>query len=138
VRRIPTLAIAVALLVSMAACSRTAASDITITLDNLTDTPVGLYVNDEWVGTYPAGASVQEPLGDHGGAPYVVDVRTPAGTSLARANVNEAQAASMAEGGAAVAVEQGLPCGIVRLVIGELAEDEAPAPAERVAPGPCD
>jgi hypothetical protein len=138
VRRISSLVIAVALLVSMAACSRTAASDITITLDNRTDTPVGLYVNDEWVGTYPPGASVREPLGDHGGAPYIVDVRTPAGTSLARVDVNEAQAASITMGGAAVAVEQGLPCGIIRLVIGALAEDEAPAPAESVAPGACD
>jgi hypothetical protein len=138
VRRIGTLAIALLLLVSMAACSRTAASDITITLDNLTDTPVGLYINDEWVGTYPAGASVQEPLGDHGGAPYVVDVRTPAGTSLARANVNEAQAASITDGGPAVAAEVGLPCGVIRLVIGVLAEGEAPAPAESVAPGSCD
>jgi hypothetical protein len=137
VRRIPTLAIAVTLLVSIAACSRTATSDIIITLDNMTDTPVGLYVNDEWVGTYPAGARVQEPLGDHGGAPYVVDVRTPAGTSLARVDVNEAQAASITDGGAAVAAEQGLPCGIIRLVIGELAANEAPAPAESVAPGPC-
>jgi hypothetical protein len=138
VRRIGTLAIALALLVSMAACSRTAASDITITLDNLTDTPVGLYVNDEWVGTYPAGAAVQQPLGDHGGAPYVIDVRTPAGTSLARASVDEAQAVSMVDGGPPVAHEQGLPCGIIRLVVGELAEDEAPAPAESVAPGSCD
>jgi len=137
VRPIQTLLMAVVLLVSMVACSRTAVSDITISLDNLTDTPVGLYVNDEWVGTYPAGAIVQEPLGDHGGAPYIVDVRTPSGTSLIRADVNEAQARSLVGGGPAIASEQGLPCGIIRLVIGELAAGEAPAPAQSVAPGPC-
>jgi hypothetical protein len=131
------LAAAIAMLVVSVACSRTAVADITITMDNQTDTPVGLYVNDEWVGTYPAGASVQEPLGDHGGAPYVVDVRTPGGTSLARVDVNAAQAASITGGGPAVASEVGLPCGIIRLVVGELADDEAPAPAESVAPGPC-
>lgn len=136
-RLTPSLAMAVALLLSLVACSRTAAADITITLDNLTDTPVGLYVNDEWVGTYPAGASVQEPLGDHGGAPYVVDVRTPSGASLTRADVSEAQAASLSGGGPAIASEQGLPCGIIRLVIGELADDEAPVPAVSVPPGPC-
>jgi hypothetical protein len=137
VRLISSIAVAVVLLVSMVACSRTAVSDITITLDNLTDTPVGLYVNDEWVGTYPAGATVQEPLGDHGGAPYVVEVRTPSGASLARAEVNEAQAASLTGGGMAIASEVGLPCGIIRLVIGDLAADEAPAPAESVPPGVC-
>lgn len=131
------LAAAIAMLVVSVACSRTAVADITITMDNQTDTPVGLYVNDEWVGTYPAGASVQEPLGDHGGAPYVVDVRTPGGTSLARVDVNAAQAASITGGGPAVASEVGLPCGIIRLVVGELADHEAPAPAESVAPGPC-
>jgi hypothetical protein len=52
--------------------------------------------------------------------------------------VDEAQAVSMVDGGPPVALEQGLPCGIIRLVVGELAEDEAPAPAESVAPGSCD
>ncbi|MFP5343276.1 MAG: hypothetical protein ACLGIJ_10170 [Candidatus Limnocylindria bacterium] len=135
--RLLPLAMAVAFLVSAAACSRTAVSDITITLDNLTDTPVGLYINDAWVGTYPAGWSVQEPLGDHGGAPYLVDVRTASGASLIRADVNEAQAASLVDGGPAIAVEHGVACGIIRLVIGELAADEAPAPARSVEPGPC-
>lgn len=122
----------------VAGCARTAPSDIQITLDNLTDTPVGLYINDDWVGTYPAGGSTRQPLGDHGGAPYAVEVRSPSGAVLATIGVNAAQAESLSGGGGPViALEQGLPCGIVRLVVGELAAGEVPAPAARVAPGPC-
>jgi hypothetical protein len=137
VRPIAASVVAIALILAVLGCSRAGVEGIPITVDNLTDTPVGLYVNDEWVGTYPPGATIREPLGDHGGAPYVVEVRTPSGRSLISAGVNEAQAASLTDGGPAVASELGVPCGIVRLVIGELAEDEAPAPAQSVAPGPC-
>ena len=122
----------------VAGCARTAPPDIQITLDNLTDTPVGLYVNDDWVGTYPAGGSTRQPLGNHGGAPYVVEVRSPSGAVLATVGVNADQAASLSgDRGPAIALEQGVPCGIVRLVVGELAADEVPAPAASVAPGPC-
>ena len=132
-----TLLVLSAVVALVAGCARTAPSDIRITLDNLTDTPVGLYVNDDWVGTYPAGGSTRQPLGDHGGAPYAVEVRSPSGAVLATVGVNEAQAQSIAGGGPAIALELGVPCGIVRLVVGELTADEAPAPAESLSPGPC-
>ncbi|CAN5602453.1 hypothetical protein BH20CHL7_BH20CHL7_09950 [soil metagenome] len=131
------LAVTVALALAVAGCARMAPSDIQITLDNLTDTPVGLYVNEDWVGTYPAGGTTRPPLGDHGGAPYEVEVRSPSGATLATVAVNEAQADSLSGGGAAIALEQGVPCGIVRLLVGELAADEVPAPAASVPPGPC-
>lgn len=127
----------VALALATSGCARTAVADITITLDNLTDTPIGLYVNGDWVGTYPAGAAAEQPLGDHGGAPYAVEARSDSGAVLAMVGVNEAQARALAEDGPAVAIEQGVPCGIVRIVVGELGPDEAPAPAASISPGPC-
>ena len=126
-----------ALALATSGCARTAVADITITLDNLTDSPIGLYVNGEWVGTYPAGATTEQPLGDHGGAPYAVEARSDSGAVLAMVGVNEAQARALAQDGPAVAIEQGVPCGVVRIVVGELGPDEAPAPAASVPPGPC-
>ncbi|MEO6206570.1 MAG: hypothetical protein ABIP77_01290 [Candidatus Limnocylindrales bacterium] len=127
----------VALVFAVSGCSRTAVADITISLDNLTDTPIGLYVNGEWVGTYPAGATTEQPLGDHGGAPYSVEARSGSGAVLATVGVNEAQAQTPAQAGQGLAVEQGVPCGIVRIVVGELGPDAVPAPAASVSPGPC-
>jgi len=51
--------------------------------------------------------------------------------------INEAQAASLDRPDGAVAEEIGVPCGVVRVVVGTLAEDAAPAPAASVPPGPC-
>lgn len=127
----------VALVLATSGCGRTAVADITITLDNLTDTPIGLYVNGDWIGTYPAGATTEQPLGDHGGAPYAVEGRSDSGAVLATVRVNEAQAQDLAEAGQAVAIEQGVPCGVVRIVVGELGPNEVPAPAASVPPGPC-
>ena len=126
-----------ALALATSGCARTAVDDITITVDNLTDTPIGLYVNGEWVGTYAAGASTEQPLGDHGGAPYAVEARSDSGAILAMVGVNEAQARALAEDGPAVAIEQGVPCGVIRIVVGELGPDEVPAPAASVPLGPC-
>ncbi|MEX1172780.1 MAG: hypothetical protein WEG56_09230 [Chloroflexota bacterium] len=131
------LAATLVIALAIAGCARMAPSDIQITLDNLTDTPVGLYVNDDWVGTYPAGGTTRQPLGDHGGAPYEVEVRSPSGATLATIAVNQAQAESLSGGGPAIALEQGVPCGIVRLVVGEVAAGEVPALAASVPPGPC-
>lgn len=135
--RVASVALALVLAASAIGCARMAVGDIPITLDNLTDTPVGLYVNGDWVGTYSAGASTTQTLGDHGGAPYDVEVRTESGAVLAEVAVNEAQAASLTGGAMPIGVEQGVPCGIVRIVIGVPDADVVPAPGEAVAPGPC-
>ncbi|MEX2183445.1 MAG: hypothetical protein WEC14_03295 [Chloroflexota bacterium] len=131
------LAATLVIALAIAGCARMAPSDIQITLDNGTDTPVGLYVNDDWVGTYPAGGTTRQPLGDHGGAPYEVEIRSPSGAVLATVGVNDAQAGSISDGGLAIALEQRVPCGIVRLVVGELAPNNTPVPAASVPPGPC-
>lgn len=135
--RIRLVVALVALVLATSGCGRTASADITITLDNLTDTPIGLYVNGDWIGTYAPGATTKQPLGDHGGAPYAVEARSDSGAALAVVRVNEAQAQDLAEAGRGVAVEQGVPCGVVRIVVGELGPSAVPAPAASVPPGPC-
>ena len=77
-----------------------------------------------------------EALGDHGGAPYEIETRSPTGAILGFVSVNASQAASLADGGPAVVTETGVPCGVIRLVVGDLPANEAPAPAASIAPGP--
>ncbi|MGK2851912.1 MAG: hypothetical protein ACSLFN_13495 [Candidatus Limnocylindrales bacterium] len=136
-RGVVILGLVAAMAIGMSACARMGVGDIPITLDNLTDTPVGLYVNGDWVGTYPAGASTTQTLGDHGGAPYDVEVRTESGAVLAELGVNEPQAASLTGGAIPIGLEQSVPCGIVRIVVGVPDPLVAPAPGEAVPPGPC-
>lgn len=114
-----------------------AVGDIPVTLDNQTDIPVGLYVNGDWVGTYPAGGSTTQALGGHGGAPYDVEVRSDSGAVLAEMAINEPQAASLTGGGMPIGVDQGVPCGVIRIVVGMPDPDVEPAPAEAVPPGAC-
>ena len=52
-------------------------------------------------------------------------------------SINEAQAAKLDTPGDGVAEEVGVPCGVLRLVVGTLPADAAPAPAASVSPGPC-
>jgi hypothetical protein len=136
-RGITLLAIVVGSLLVVTGCS-SSAPEARISLDNLTDTAVGLYVNGDLTGTYQPGTSVQVPLSDFGAAPYVIEVRSPSGTVLASANVNVPTAEAQANGrGNAVGDEVGLPCGIIRILVGALADGEALAPAASVEPGPC-
>jgi len=136
-RAVISLLLLVAFAAATSGCARMAVGDIPITLDNLTDTPVGLYVNGDWVGTYPAGASTTQTLGGHGGAPYDVEVRSASGAVLAEMAVNEPQAASLTGGAMPIGVEQGVPCGVVRIVVGVPDPGAVPAPAQAVPPGPC-
>ncbi len=56
---------------------------LTLGLDNGTDRPVLLYVNDEWVGTFPVGAERDDiTTSDHGGPPWRIEARTDAGVVL--------------------------------------------------------
>ena len=126
-----------ALAIGTSGCARMGVGDIPVTLDNLTDIPVGLYVNGDWVGTYPAGASTTQTLGAHGGAPYDVEARSDSGAVLAEVAVNEPQAVTLTGGGMPIGVEQGVPCGVIRIVVGIPDPDVAPAPGEAVPSGPC-
>ncbi len=130
--------LALASMLAFGACSRVVVSELPIHVDNLTDTAIGVYVNGEWAGTYPPGATTVVPLGDHGGAPYVIEARSPAGGVLAAVEVNEASALALTDpAGMPVGKEVAVPCGIIRIVVGELGVDQTLSPAASVEPGPC-
>lgn len=120
-----------------AGCVSPSSADARIHLDNLTDVSVGTYVNGEWAGTSAAGTSAEAPLGGHGGPAYTIEIRSLSNVVLMTLRVNEAQAGSIGVRGRGVAGEVGVPCGILRVVVGTLEDGAVPAPAESVAPGPC-
>jgi len=120
-----------------AGCTSPISADARIHLDNLTDISVGIYVNGGWAGTSAAGTSAEAQLGGHGGPPYTIEIRSSSNVVLMTVNVNEAQAESIGLVGRGVADEVGVPCGILRVVVGTLEDGAVPAPAESVAPGPC-
>jgi len=135
--RAARLSLAIALVVAGCVSPRSAA-DVQLQLDNATDTPVGLYVDGTWIGTYPAGATTTLPLRQQGDPPYRIEARSPSGTVLAATEVNVPSLESLEAGtGMPVGESVGLPCGVVTLLVGELAPDQALSPAMSVPPGPC-
>jgi hypothetical protein len=57
---------------------------LSLGLDSGLDRPVLLYVNDEWVGTFPVGSDRDDiTTGAHGGPAWRIEVRTDAGRTLA-------------------------------------------------------
>lgn len=80
--------------VSLAGCAGfTGDPALTLGLDSGLDRPTLLYVNDEWVGTFPAGVErVDITTGAHGGPPWRVEARTDAGVALVAFEVVDEEA----------------------------------------------
>ena len=114
-----------------------ASSDISVTIENDTGVPVGLYVDGAWVGTYAPGAQVAVPLPVRDRFPITVELRSPSDAVLVAVALSEDQHAAAEAGGYGAGASQGLPCGTLTLVVGRLDSGEAPAPAATVAPGTC-
>jgi hypothetical protein len=101
---------------------------LTLGLVNDTDRPVLVYVNDEWVGTFPVDADRDDiTTSAHGGPPWRVEVRTDAGTVLA---AFEADTATLPTG-----IEAETTCGDLAAWAGD-----ARPPELEIAPGtvPCE
>ena len=114
-----------------------APSDIPVTIENDTSVPVGLYVDAAWVGTYAPGAQVAVPLPERDRFPVTVELRSPSDAVLVSLTLSEDQHAAAEAGGYGGGESQGLPCGMLTLLVGRLDPGEAPAPAASVAPGTC-
>ena len=133
------LAVGVALATALVACGGSASgADVRLRVDNDTDTPVGVYLDGTWMGTDEPGATIDVPLGA-GSPPLLVEVRSPSGATLATLEAQAGPVQALRDGDAqnVIAQEFGVPCGVIRIVIGELGTDRAPAPAPSVAAGPC-
>lgn len=127
------LALGAALLAgSLAGCAGfTADPALTLGLDSGLDRPALLYVNDEWVGTFPAGGQRDDiTTGAHGGPPWRIEARTDAGVTLVAFEV--AGEAALPDG-AAVATS----CGDISVWAGE-ARPAALEPDAASDLSPCD
>ena len=103
-------------------------------LDNQTDVPVAIHVNDTWVGTYPAGARMAIRLPAQTGA-YDVEARSPSGAVLTSLIGSAALVEAAAAGEQALTAWNEVPCGVVALAIGPVAPSvPAPDRAARALP----
>jgi hypothetical protein len=113
----PLTWLAAALIATVAACA-TAGSGPTVRLENATTIPVAVHLNDAWVGTYPAGAIVDVPIGQ-AAIPLVIEARSQSGAVLASLTAAESDIAD-----ARGVAEWMLPCGAIRLSLS--ATDQEP------------
>jgi hypothetical protein len=106
---------------------------LTLGLANETDRPILLYVNDEWVGTFPAGTVRNDiTTGPHGGAPWRIEARTDRGLVLVAAEVFESPAP-----GAGVGAAGATTCGDITIWAGDSRPDVTP-PNLPGREAPCD
>jgi hypothetical protein len=111
---------------------------VPIRIENATTVPVGLYLNGDWVGTYPAGAATTVSIGRPVAPPWTVELRSPSDAVLLRLNADDVALQAARDGRYGVAGSLGLPCGELTALVGTLSEGDALAPSRAsVAPGPC-
>jgi hypothetical protein len=98
--------------------------ELTLHVDSRIDRPLLVYVNGDWVGTIPAGATdATVPAGGHGGPPWTAEGRVASGTVLVTLPIPAAPPAG--EGLTTTAV---LACGTITMTVGE------PDPGPSLAP----
>ena len=111
--------------------------DVRVHVDNETDIPIGVYVDGVWRGTDEPGATIVVPLGD-GLPPITIEARSASGAVLATLDVPLGPVKALRDGeGDAWGAEIAVPCGLIRIVAGELGPYAAVAPATAVPAGPC-
>ena len=132
----PAVAAMVALALLVAGCAGwTTNPALTIQVDSRIDRPLLVYVNGDWVGTIPAGATgAVVPAAGHGGPPWTAEGRVASGTVLITLPIPTAPAPG--DGLTTTAVTA---CGTITMTVG------APEPGPSLAPpapgaelAPCD
>jgi hypothetical protein len=115
-----------------------ASSDIPVTIENDTSVPVGLYVGGDWLGTYPAGASVVVQVPSQSRLPTMVELLAPSGAVMLDVELDETQFADAARGGYGTSRSVPVSCGVVTLVVGTLADGQSPEPPSSDDQVPCE
>lgn len=136
-RRGGLLATLVALVAAVGLSACATETPVPVRIQNETSVPVGLYVNGTWVGTYPSGADTTVQVDRPIEQPWIVELRSPTDAVLLTLNPSPGTLADARSGRYGVGESLGLPCGVLTALVGSLGADEALAPAESVAPGPC-
>jgi hypothetical protein len=134
-RPVPGLAVAVAAVLLAGCAGWTTDPALTLHVDSRIDRPLLVYVNGDWVGTIPAGATdATVPAAGHGGPPWMAEGRVASGRVLLALPIREAPAA-----GEALTSTAFLACGTLTMTAGT--PDPGPSLAPP-APGaelpPCD
>ena len=108
---------------------------LTLHVDSRIDRPLLVYVNGDWVGTIPAGATdATVPAAGHGGPPWTAEGRVASGIVLVRLAVPAMPASG--EGLATAAITA---CGTITLRVGAAEPTASTAPpASGASPAPCD
>jgi hypothetical protein len=116
--------------IAMVAACGAPGSGSAVRLENATTVPVAVHLNDAWVGTYPAGAIADVPIGQ-ASIPVVIEARSPSGAVLASLT---AAASDMAD--ARGVAEWVLPCGAIRLSLSTAQQEPiaTPEPAADTCP----
>jgi hypothetical protein len=128
-------AVAFAVLLVGGCAGWTTTPALTLHVDSRIDRPLLVYVNDDWVGTIPAGATdATVPAAGHGGPPWTAEGRVANGTVLITLPIPAAP-----EQGEGLTTTSVTACGTITMTVG--APDPGPSLAPP-APGaelpPCD
>ena len=129
------VAVSLAAVLAVGCAGWTTDPELTLHVDSRIDRPLLVYVNDDWVGTIPAGAiDAVVPASGHGGPPWTAEGRVASGTVLITMPIPAAPAAG--EGLTTTAVTA---CGTITMTVGE--PDPGPSlapPAPGAGLRPCD
>ena len=128
----------VATVALVTACSAIPGLDeVRVHVDNETDIPIAVYVDGVWRGTDEPGATIVVPLGD-GLPPITIEARSASGAVLATLDVPLGPVKALRDReGDAWGAEIAVPCGLVRIIVGELGPNAAVKTAEAVPAGRC-
>ena len=128
----------VATVTILVACSAVPRLDeVRVHVDNGTDIPIAIYVDGVWRGTDEPGATIVVPLGEDL-RPITVEARSPNDAVLATLDVPLGPMKALLDReGDAWGAEFAVPCGGIRIFVGELGPYAVMAPASAVPAGPC-
>lgn len=135
-RRGPVAASLLAAAALLAGCAGwTTDPELTLHVDSRIDRPLLVYVNGDWVGTIPAGATdATIPASGHGGPPWTAEGRVASGTVLITLPIPAAPAS-----GEGITTTALTACGTITMRVG--ATDPRPSltpPAPGAGLAPCD
>ena len=136
-RLVRALALAATVALVMACGAIPGMDEVRVHVANETDIPIAIHVDGVWRATDEPGSTIVVPLGD-GLPPITIEARSASGAVLATLDVPLGPVKALRDGeGDAWGAEIAVPCGLIRIVVGELGPNAAVAPAAAVPAGPC-
>ena len=107
-----------------------------VSVSNLTDVAIALYVDGALAETLDPGTASAVPLTGQEALPFSIEARTPSGIAIAWWTITAHQYAVAASGKVGQDSTTAFPCGTIRLTVGTPVVPQPPA-TDDPAPGPC-